>query len=183
MNAPHSHRSHAAPRHGPLRLTIALAVLAGASPLLADVVVDAVVTPLGGSFRYDITITNNELDDLAIVSFADAPGNDPLIGPSLIVPLGYVGSYDGVLQFLDFLSDTAPFLAGGTVGGFRFESLSGPGLFFTQIEALTVNGDPVSGIVNTAIVPEPGTVGAALALGGIVGAYGFRRARRTPPTT
>jgi len=157
--------------------------------LHADIVVDANVTPRPGSFLYDITVTNNETDDLAIVSFSDAPENDPLIDPSLIVPIGFVGSYDGVLQFLDFLSDTSVFAAGSTVGGFQFESLSGPGQFFRRIEGLTVNGIPVSGFVQTTVVPEAGSMGAAAAFAGIAVAYGFRRARstgspaKTPPCT
>ncbi len=155
-----------------------------ASPSNADVIVDASVTPQAGSFLYDISITNTEAEDLAFVSFFDAPGGDPLIEPSLIVPLGFLASYDGILGFLDFLGDTAVFPAGGTVGGFRFQSLSGPDQSFRMVEAFSVNGTPFAGLVQTTVVPEAGTLGAAAALGGIVVAYGIRRrARSTAITT
>ena len=162
----------------PRSLLVALA-LASASALQADVVIDASVTPLGGSFRYDIAVTNNESEDLAIVSFADAPGADPLIEPSLYVPLGFVASYDGVLGFLDFLSDTAAFPPGVRVGGFRFESLSGPGQFFNTIEALTINGNAVGGIVNTTVVPEGNTIAGAAVLAGLAAAAVRQRAKRS----
>lgn len=156
---------------------LALAAVTTALPSSADVVVDASVTPLGGSFRYDISVTNNESEDLAIVSFADAPGADPLIEPSLLVPLGFVGSYDGVLGFLDFLANTASFPAGGRVGGFRFESLHGPGQFFSTIEALTINGNLVDGVVNTTVVPEGRTIAGAAVLAGLAFAAVRRRNR------
>lgn len=143
------------------------------------------MTPQAGSFLYDISITNTESEDLAFVSFSDAPAGDPLIEPSLIVPIGFLASYDSILQFLDFLGDTEVFPAGGTVDGFRFQSLFGPDQSFRQVEAFSVNGTPFTGLVQVqiAVVPEAGTLGAAAALGGIAVVYGIRRRARTASAT
>src|SRR6185503_20563400 len=94
-----------------------------AQTVTAQVNVDAIVTPLIGSFRYDISVSNNAGEDLALVSIVDAPIGDPLIDPTLVTPAGFLGSYDGGLGFVDFLGDTDLFAAGSTVSGFSFESL------------------------------------------------------------
>jgi hypothetical protein len=120
---------------------------------------DMVVTPLAGSFRYDVSITNDEVVDLALVTITDAPLADPLIDPTLTTPPGFLGSYDGGLGFVDFIEGaTDNFGAGTTVGGFSFESLSDTGVFFTMFSALSVDGDPFSGSINvrTNAVPETG---------------------------
>src|SRR5262245_34357450 len=110
---------------------LALTALLGATRLEAQVSVDTRVTPRGGSFRYDISVSNNASEDLAVVSILDAPLNDPLIGGSLFTPAGFLGSYDSGLGFVDLLSDTDVFSVGRTVGGFSFQSQSAPNSFFT----------------------------------------------------
>lgn len=148
--------------------------LLGATSLEAQVSVDTTVTPLAGTFRYDISVSNNALEDLAIVSITDAPLNDPFIGITLTTPVGFLGSYDSGLGFVDLLADTASFSVGATVGGFSFESLSGPASFFTQFEALGVTGNSFPGTLNVTIVPESGTVGAAGALLLLILSFRFR---------
>ena len=69
--------------HGCLLLAVALS-----APTASAVMVDMVVTPLGGSYRYDVSVNNDSLDDLAIVSISDAPLGDPLIDPTLTAPAG-----------------------------------------------------------------------------------------------
>jgi hypothetical protein len=125
----------------------------------ASVLVEATVTPLVGSFLYEISIENATVEDLAIVSISDAPIGDPLIGPSLVVPVGFLASYDGGLGFVDFVADTSDFFAGTTTSGFRFESLSGPGIYFSTFEALSVNGNAYSGLISVrGEVPEPASL-------------------------
>lgn len=158
---------------------LALLGLLGSPVVHAQLTLDATVTAIPGSFLYDITITNNDPDEYLIVSFTDAPLGDPLIAPSLTSPAGFLSSYDDGLGFVDFLADSASFLPGGTVGGFMFESLADPRTFFTQFEAQSFNGT-VTGLVKTALVPEPGTVaaGGAVALL-LAGAAIRRRSRRS----
>jgi hypothetical protein len=145
----------------PRAVKAGLASLLGAltaAPATAMLTVQALVTPVGGNFEYDITIDNGLSEDVSIVSLVDAPLSDPLIDPTLTSPAGYLASYDDGLGFVDFLEDTSSFAAGTVVAGFSFTSTSGPGAgVFASFEALTVLGDFVSGTVEVTLVPEPGT--------------------------
>ena len=115
--------------------------------------VSAVVSPAGGGlFHYVFTIQNTGPDDVAIVS-VDAPINDTFIDPSLTFPAGFLASYDPLLGFVDFLEDTDLFASGTIVTGFAFDSASGPTAgSFLEFEALTVNGDKITG--NVTLVSE-----------------------------
>ncbi|MBL9139793.1 MAG: hypothetical protein JNK85_28240 [Verrucomicrobiales bacterium] len=160
-------------------LGMAALAVAPASP--GQVFVEALVTSLGSSIRYDITVDNQALEDLAIVSIIDAPSADPLIDDTLAVPSGFLGSYDGGLGFVDFIGDTEVFGAGIQTGGFHFESLVFPGAFFRKFEALGVFGTLYSGSIRispeSVIVPESGTTIAAAAMGGLILVHAVRRAR------
>ncbi len=115
--------------------------------------VSAVVSPAGGGlFYYTFTIQNTGPDDVAIVS-VDAPINDTFIDPSLTFPVGFLASYDPLLGFVDFLEDTDLFASGTIVDSFAFDSASGPTAgSFQKFEALTVNGDKITG--NVSLVSE-----------------------------
>jgi hypothetical protein len=131
----------------------------------ANLLVEATVTPLVGTFQYDFSVENTGPDDVVIVSIVDAPLADPLIDPTLVSPAGFFGSYDSGLGIVDFLEDTELFAAGTTTGGFSFQSLSGPSNNFALFEALTPLGDFISGSVNHTIVPEPSSLVVCCALG------------------
>lgn len=167
-------------RFGP-RCIALLAVLGWSRAAEAAVVVSGTVRPVGGSYRYELTIGNSGPDDLALVSLTDAPLGDPLIGASVACPAGFTASYDSGLGFLDFTGLLGDFLAGTSIGVFAFESLAGPGSSFTVFEALDVNGVGERGIVSFTLVPEPGAAGTALALGLALSAY-VRRSRPASPS-
>src|SRR4029434_4598588 len=113
----------------------------------------------------EFTIGNSGPADVPIVSITDAPVNDPLIGPSLEAPPGFLASYDpGIglsFGFVDFLEDTELFAVGTTRTGFRFQSAASPPSYFTLFEALTINGRLLSGNIT---VPE---LGSPLLLAGL----------------
>ncbi len=139
---------------------VILGVWGGVSLVHAQVSLEATVTSLGGSFRYDISVDNSTNEDLAIVSLVSAPLFDPLIDPSLVTPPGFRGSYDGGLGFVDFLADTDIFARGTTISGFRFESLEGPGTYFSHFDALGIQGTSFSGqvrILRAHGVPDAGS--------------------------
>lgn len=162
----------------PLRFTTRsglLLALIGLPVAQAGFTLETRVTPVPGAFRYEITVHNDEPLELALVSFNDAPLNDPIIASTLSAPLGFLASYDGGLGFVDFLADSGSFLSGSDVTGFRFESLADPTLFFTQVEALDVQGNLVPGTVDLTVVPETGTAGAALLVTGAVVTHLRRR--------
>jgi hypothetical protein len=134
-----------------------------------------VTSPGGGVFHYEFAITNNTLEDVAIVSLVDAPSGDPLIGGSLMTPTGFQASYDSPLGIVDFLADVA-FGIGTTESGFAFDSTAAPGSgFLRTFEALTVNGTFLTGRVQG--IPEPGTL--TLLVRGL-GVWARRRAKACP---
>ena len=142
-------RSH--PRY--LRGFLAVALGLAATTSKADLFVNLSQTPLGGgTFQYEYSVSNTGLDDVAIVSITDAPLGDSLISASLTVPAGFLSSYDSGLGIVDFLGNTSLFAAGSTTGGFLFQSTSQPPDYFIKFEALTVQGEFISGTVNS--VPE-----------------------------
>jgi len=159
----------------PTCLILALALTAQTARAIT---MNMTATDLGGSFRYDISINNNEVVDLAIVSIIDAPAGDPLIDPSLVAPAGFLASYDSGLGFVDFIEAAATFAAGSTVGGFSFESLAGPGAYFTTFEALSVLGESFRGSINVTMISVPET-GSTLVMAGLgFMALAFIRRRR-----
>lgn len=165
------------PLCSPIRPWLLLALL-GLPVAQADFTLETRVTPIPGAFRYEITVHNNDPSELALVSFSDAPLSDPWIDSTLETPVGFLASYDGGLGFVDFLADTGSFFSGSDITGFRFESLADPSLFFTQVEALDLQGNIVAGTVDLTVVPETGTTGAALLVIGVV-ATSLRRRRQT----
>ncbi len=172
----------------PKRLSLAAAGLLAAlhgAPASATLMVDAAVTPLGGSFLYELTVDNASADDFSVITL-DAPIADPLIDPSLTAPSGFLALYDSVLGLVDLVEDAAFFAAGSVVSGFSFESGAGPGDgFFTTFLALTTLGEIVPGDVTISVaraVSEPG-LAALLATGLVLMLVSFRGARSALPTT
>ena len=131
------------------------------------VMVDIIVTPQIGSFLYEVSVHNDEAEDLAIVTITDAPLGDPLVDPSLTAPAGFFGSYDGGFGFIDLLPVIDVFPAGLTVSGFSFESLSGPGANFTTFEALGIFGNFFSGDINVRVVDAVPDSGSTLLMAGL----------------
>lgn len=160
-------------------LFLAAALLAPSA--LAQFILDAEVTPLAGAFRYDLTFRNQTAEDVAIVSILDAPLADPLIGPSLTTPPGFLASYDDGLGFIDFLEDTLLFGAGEVVGGFSFDSLAGPDASFSAFSALSVLGNEFTGSIQirpgNVVIPEASTALAAAGVAGCLLIHAVRRFR------
>ena len=152
------------------RLAIVLTTCIALNNLHATLMVNATVTPTGGGlFNYEYSITNNEVEDVSIVSITDAPFGDPNIDSTLLAPAGLMANYDPGLGIVDFLEDIDLFGIGTTKNGFTFTSAFGPASNFMTFEALTVNGNFISGQVQKdirpdVVVPEPGTI-ALLAFG------------------
>lgn len=142
---------------------VLLGALACCGTARAAMIVEATVTPDAGFYHYDLLITNSGPDDVVLVTLIDAPLADPLIGPSLTVPVGFLGNYDSGLGFVDFLADTDLFAAGTSKGLFSLDSLAAPTEdSFSRFQALTTNGDQLTGCViingsciGPATVPEP----------------------------
>ncbi|MFN0128514.1 MAG: hypothetical protein ACKV19_17715 [Verrucomicrobiales bacterium] len=161
-----------------LSASVMLALTLGAPPVRA-VVVDATVTQLSGSYLYEISIHNDETEELAFVSLVDGPLADPLIDSTLTTPVGFIGNYDSGLGFVDFLADTSSFLPGLTVDGFSFESLTGPeDGYFMSFEALDILGNPYSGSVNITVRGVPESGGTLMTSALVCAALAFIRRRR-----
>lgn len=151
--------------------SVLFALVALAATGAQALTVQSTVSSLGGGlFQYDFSLTNDGLQDIAIVSL-NAPTSDALIASSLTAPAGFLALYDGALGFVDFLEDSDLFGVGRTISGFSFESMTGPGGgFFDVFEAIDVTGNIVAGTV--ARVPEPAT---GLLLGLAVAAISLTR--------
>ena len=142
----------------------ALGFLAMAQVAHAGLIVESAVSG-GGPFHYEFSIENSGPEEFAILSL-NAPTFDPLIAASLVVPMGFLGSYDSGLGIVDFLEDTALFSVGPKLSGFGFDSAAGPvSSFFDVFTALDSNGNELTGQV--AHIPEPTTL-ALIVLGGVV---------------
>lgn len=157
--------------------TLTFGLLALIIPLAshAALFLNGTVTPLAGSFRYDLSVQNTGPEDYVLVSITDAPLADPLIDPSLSGPAGFLTAYDDGLGFVDFLEDTDLFAAGSVSGPFSFESLAGPGPAFSIFEAYTTGLDLTTGRIQWTVVPEPAAATAIVALGLLSGALIWRR--------
>ena len=162
-------------------LAIMFTMLTALCSLHAALIVNTTVTPINNDlFNYDFSITNNDLEDVSIVSIVDAPFGDLNIDPTLVAPAGFIASYDLGLGIVDFLEDTDVFAIGTTRVGFTLTSAFGPVGNFMAFEALTVNGNLMSGQVQKdvrpdGVIPEPGTM-ALLAFGlGCLGVISFRK--------
>lgn len=175
MNALHR------PAHA-LGLTLAISAASCLLPHAshATLFVDLSAVSLGGgTYQYDVSVSNNGPDDLAIVSLTDAPLGDGLIASSLTAPAFFSTSYDSVLGFVDFLADVS-FAAGTTVSGFSFLSAAAPSGSFTSFEALTIQGDLLSGQVRYPSMNVPDTGSSLVALS--FGLAALRIARRKAAT-
>lgn len=169
------------PAHA-LGLTLAVCAVSCLFPHAAHagLFVDLSAVPLGGgTYQYDVSVSNNGPEDLAIVSLTDAPLGDALIAPSLTAPAAFSTSYDSVLGFVDFLADVS-FAAGTTVSGFSFLSTAVPTVSFTSFEALTIQGDLLSGQVRYPRMNVPDTGSSLVALS--FGLAALRIARRKAAT-
>jgi hypothetical protein len=122
-------------------LAMALAGLLSAGHAHAVPVITAVVTDLGGSFRYDYTIDNRAGgEDIALVDI-NVPAFDATL-THLFAPAGFAAVYTDFLGKVTFLPQAGVsdlFAAGQSLRGFGFESARrlGPSTF----EALTVSGE------------------------------------------
>jgi hypothetical protein len=162
----------------PQTCVLAFAALVAVLPtsiLHGAVVVVGTVTPLGGSYRYEASVENTDAVNYLFVSLMDAPPGDPLINPSLTAPAGFLASYDSGWGIVDLLADADEFAAGTTVGMFSFESLTPPSQGFAVVQTLDTNLQPGSGTARWTVIPEPATVGTAVALGLLAGVLTLRR--------
>lgn len=132
-----------------------------------DLFVDLTPSMLGGGlYRYEASVNNTGPKDIAIVSLVDAPANDPLIASTLFAPTSFSTSYDAALGIIDLLPDFA-FSVGTITSGFSFQTANGPGSFLNLFEALTIDGDLITGRIRyrTPGVPDGGGCLTALLLG------------------
>lgn len=160
---------HSPPRTAYAWLSAALLALTPDAP--GQVFVEALTTPLAGSIRYDIRVRNEAAEDLALVSLLGGPIADPLIGSTLIAPLGFQAGYDSGLGIVDLIGDSLSFGTGAVTDGFSFQSLALPGTAFPTFEALDVLGTLYSGRIQfspaSVVVPEAGTTIAGIGLAGL----------------
>ncbi len=139
----------------------------------AAVMVEGTVVPLGGgAFSYSYAVTNTEVEALSIVTIF-GPLGDALIEATLQAPLGFAALYDGGLGTVDFFEDTSAFEPLTTTGDFTFQSMTGPGVEFATFEAITIEGNFISGDVVNRLIPEPSVT--LLAWFGICAILGLRR--------
>jgi hypothetical protein len=133
--------------------TLALSLIASGIAH-ADVIVTANVTPNGGLFQYDYSITNQTADDLPVLDIAVTP--DITIG-DLTAPTGFETAYDPGLGLVSFLENTASF--GSTpLSGFMFDSSVAPSAttFTATLQDLTTFAvSTMSGSTQGPVVPEP----------------------------
>jgi hypothetical protein len=140
-------------RHSALQVLLLLSLCLVPQTTHADISVQMSSTPVGGGvFQYDFSVFNSGPDDVSTVSITDAPLGDLLLDTTLTAPPDFLASYDSGLGFVDFIEFIASFTAGSTVDGFQFQSEAAPPAFFTQFEALTVNGVQLRGSVQA--VPD-----------------------------
>lgn len=133
----------------------------------ADLFVELTPSLLGGGlYRYEASVDNTGPKEIAIVSLVDAPANDPLIASTLFAPAGFSTSYDAALGIIDLLPDLA-FSVGTVTSGFSFQTATGPGSFLNLFEALTIDGDLITGRIRyrTPGVPDGGACLPVLLLG------------------
>lgn len=146
----------------------------------AQVTVDPTVTSVAPLFHYDYSVTNNESEDLAIVSLFGI-ALDPGAIQNLTAPTGFLANFDTGLGIVDFLGDADVFATGATVSGFSFDSPYGPQTM--DFSALSVLGTSYSGSTqgpagNVSVVPEPGSLFLLVALGVSSALFPRRRARK-----
>lgn len=159
-------------------LLMICAVLGISHNAQALLIVNSTVSPgMVGPFHWEFSVENTGPTDFVIVSL-DAPTLDPFIGPTLMVPAGFVGLYDEVLGFVDFLEDTMTFTL-GTITGFSFDSSEGfNSSFFDVFTAIDIDGNTLLGEVSRSVVPEPATLSLLLVGGLLAGLLTPRKSRR-----
>jgi hypothetical protein len=146
-----------------LGLAGVLCVLTTLSVARAGLIVTPTVTPVGVSFHYDYTITNDPPapgEDVVIVDINVLPMDATLT--NFFAPLGFQTVYDAGLGKVSFLPDVGSpdlFGVGTSISGFGFDSAHAPAP--STFDALTLLGNPVSGPTQApigAVIPEPGTI-------------------------
>ncbi|HUF61477.1 MAG TPA: PEP-CTERM sorting domain-containing protein [Verrucomicrobiales bacterium] len=155
-------------------------VLLGSMPITgrAAVMVEGTVIPLGGgAFSYSYAVTNTEAEALSIVSIF-GPLGDALIQATLQAPLGFAAFYDDGFGIVDLFEDVSAFEPFTTTGDFTFHSMTGPGDEFATFEALTVEGNFISGDVVNRLIPEPSVT--LLAFLGVCATLALRRRKVIP---
>lgn len=138
----------------------------------AELSIVANVSETAGLYSYSYQIDNFTAEDVSIVTLAGfAPSADAV--QNLVAPEGYLALFDSGLGLFSFLEGTQFFAAGTSVGGFSFQSLYGPesGTF----EAITVDGNTLTGLatVPATAIPEPSS--SALIGAVLVGFFALRR--------
>lgn len=154
-------------------LTVAMGLLL-TQAAQAQVTVTPTVTQNGSLFHYNYSIINGATDDLSIITLEGLPMQDAAV-MNLMVPDGFVGSFDSGLGLLSFLEGTQAFSVNTTFSGFGYDSLFGPvdGTF----SALDINGTEFRGTtLVAAAVPEPGALSLMCGFA-TVAAFALRRRR------
>lgn len=129
-------------------LALGLASQAHAASLLVNVN----ATDLGGTYRYDFTLSNTGSTNIVFVDIGGTAVGEQLIADSLTTPAEFVGSYDSGLGKVSFLEGSSTFSAGNSFNGFSFETAMAPGAAFSSIGAL----DEFGGTVSVTVIPEAG---------------------------
>jgi hypothetical protein len=162
-----------------LCLAAALSILFLPGAARAQISVDPTVTPVGSLFHYEYSVTNNELEDVVIVTL-EGVVPDPAAIQNLTAPPGFLASFDSGLGLVDFLGDAVDFTPGSTVSGFSFDSPYSPQTI--PFSALSVQGTPYAGTTRgpagTPAVPEPGSLLLLSAFGVSSTLFLRRRARK-----
>jgi hypothetical protein len=143
---------------------LALLALGAITPVHAQLTVEPSVTASAGMFHYNYTVSNNTASDISVITLAGL-FSAPNAVQHLVAPTGFGALFDPGVSLLSFFEDAQSFTAGGSFGGFMFDSPYAPGA--GTYEAISIFGDVTNGratvpssIPTISAVPEPSTYAA-----------------------
>jgi hypothetical protein len=134
--------------------------------LAGTISVTSMVTPIGSLYQYDYTVADGT-GELAVLDIGVTPG---ITISDFAVPGGpdaFSTAYDSVLGLVSFLENNSIF-ADIPTSGFSFQSPVAPApsnFFVTLFDGTTGTGSVLGPVVQTGVVPEPGSLTLCLLSG------------------